>query len=97
MNEAAAQLPEYPVVMHMKGVGPQLMAEIGDVTRFPHKGAITAYPGVDSGANESGTYEQKSVDTSKRGSADLRKTLFRILSINSLIKNGLRENRTMSI
>ena len=34
---------EYPVVMAMKGVGkslgPQLMAEIGDVSRFTHKGA----------------------------------------------------------
>ncbi len=47
MNETASQLPEYPVVMAMKGVGaslgPQLMAEIGDVSRFTHKGAITAF------------------------------------------------------
>ena len=39
-----------PVVMAMKGVGtslgPQLMAEIGDVSRFTHKGAITAFAGV---------------------------------------------------
>ena len=51
MNETASKLPEYPVVMAMKGVGPslgpQLMAEIGDVTRFTHKGAITAFAGVD--------------------------------------------------
>lgn len=85
------------------------MDEIGDATRFPHKGAITSFASVDPGANESGTYEQKSVDTSKQGSADLRKTLFQVMnvliktmsqkvpSINSLIKNGLRENRTMSI
>ena len=81
MNETAAKLPEYPVVMNMKGVGPslgpQLMAEIGDVTRFTHKGAITA--GVDPGVNESGSYEQKSVPTSKRGSAELRKTLFQVM------------------
>lgn len=42
MNETAANLPEYPLVMQMNGVGPspgpQLMAEIGDVTRFTHKG-----------------------------------------------------------
>ena len=71
MNETASQLPEYPVVMAMKGVGtslgPQLMAEIGDVSRFTHKGAITAFAGVDPGVNESGSYEQKSVPTSKRG------------------------------
>ena len=83
MNETAAKLPEYPVVMNMNGVGPslgpQLMAEIGDVTRFTHKGAITAFAGVDPGVNESGSYEQKSVPTSKRGSAELRKTLFQVM------------------
>lgn len=83
MNETAAKLPEYPVVMEMKGVGPslgpQLIAEIGDVTRFTHRGAITAFAGVDPGVNESGTYEQKSVPTSKRGSSSLRKTLFQVM------------------
>ena len=74
MNETASQLPEYPVVMAMKGVGaslgPQLMAEIGDVSRFTHKGAITAFAGVDPGVNESGRKKKKSVPTSKRGSSD---------------------------
>ena len=88
MNETAAKLPEYPVVMEMKGVGPslgpQLIAEIGDVTRFTHKGAITAFAGVDPGVNESGTYAQKSVPASKRGSSMLRKTLFQVM--DALIK-----------
>lgn len=85
MNVTASKLPEYPIVMEMKGVGPtlgpQLMAEIGDVTRFTHKGAITAFAGVDPGVNESGTYEQKSVKTSKRGSAYLRKSLFQVMDM----------------
>lgn len=85
MNETASRLPEYPVVMAMKGVGislgPQLMAEIGDVTRFTHKGAITAFAGVDPGVNQSGTYDQKSVHASKRGSSTLRKTLFQVMDI----------------
>lgn len=46
MNQTASQLPEYPVVMEMNGVGPtlglQLIAEIGDVTRFAHRGYLTA-------------------------------------------------------
>ena len=83
MNEMAAKLPEYPIVMAMKGVGPslgpQLMAEIGDVTRFTHKTAITAFAGVDPGVNQSGSYEQRSVHASKRGSAELRKTLFQVM------------------
>lgn len=89
MNETASKLPEYPVVMSMKGVGPslgpQLMAEIGDVTRFSHKAAITAFAGVDPGVNESGTYAQKSVPTTKRGSSELRRTLF--LVMDALIKS----------
>ena len=85
MNETASKLPEYPVVMEMKGVGPslgpQLMAEIGDVARFTHKGAITAFAGVDPGVNNSGDYSQKSVHISKHGPPVLRKTLFQIMDI----------------
>lgn len=85
MNETAAKLPEYNIVMEMKGVGPslgpQLMAEIGDVSRFTHKGAITAFAGVDPGINESGSYAQKSVPTTKRGSSLLRKTLFQVMDV----------------
>lgn len=88
MNETASKLPEYSIVMGMKGVGsslgPQLIAEIGDVTRFTHKGALTAFAGVDPGVNQSGSYEQKSVHTSKRGSSSLRKTLFQVM--DALIK-----------
>lgn len=85
MNETASRLPEYPVVMAMSGVGPslgpQLIAEIGDVARFTHKGAVTAFAGVDPGVNQSGTYDQKSVHASKRGSSALRKTLFQVMDV----------------
>ncbi len=90
MNEAASTLPEYPVVMAMNGVGPtlgpQLMAEIGDVTRFTHRGALTAFAGVDPGKNDSGQHIQKSVHTTKKGSPNLRKTLFQIM--DGLIKRS---------
>lgn len=83
MNRIAAELPEYPVVMAMCGVGtslgPQLMAEIGDITRFTRREKLTAFAGVDPGANQSGTYEAQSVSTSKKGSPYLRKTLFLIM------------------
>ena len=90
MDETASMLPEYPVVMAMNGVGstfgPQLMAEIGDVTRFTHRGALTAFAGVDPGKNDSGQHVQKSVRTSKKGSPNLRKTLFQIM--DGLIKRS---------
>jgi transposase len=85
MNRLAQQLPEYQIVMGLYGVGeslgPQLMAEIGDARRFAHKGSLTAFAGVDPGANQSGSYEAKSTRSSKRGSPELRKTLFVLMTI----------------
>lgn len=63
---------------------PQLIAEIGDVSRFTHREALTAFAGVDPGKNDSGKHIQNSVRTSKKGSPYLRKTLFQIM--DSLIK-----------
>lgn len=83
MLKLSAQLPEYPVVMEMRGVGdslgPQLMAEIGDVTRFAHRSSITSFAGVDPGADQSGGHESKSVRTSKSGPPELRKALFLVM------------------
>ena len=83
MDQIASTLPEYSVVMAMNGVGPtlgpQLMAEIGDPTRFAHKGALTAFAGVDPGADQSGDHDRKSNRTSKKGSPYLRRTLFLIM------------------
>ena len=50
----ASMLLEFDVVMAMQGAGeitgPQLMAEIGDVRRFTHKGALAAFAGMDAAA-----------------------------------------------
>ncbi len=83
MLALASQLPEFPVVMNMRGVGdslgPKLMAEIGDVTRFARRSAITSFAGVDPGADQSGGHEAKSVPTSKSGPPELRKALFLVM------------------
>ncbi len=85
MDSLASKLPEYPVVMSMFGVGttlgPQLIAEIGDVHKFTKRSQLTAFAGVDPGVNESGDYAQKSVHTSKHGSPYLRRTLFLIMDV----------------
>lgn len=85
MNRLAAQLPEYTVVMSMYGVGeslgPQLMAEIGDVQRFAGKQSLVAFAGVDPMPNQSGAKESRSNRSSKRGSPLLRKTLFNLMSM----------------
>ena len=84
MNELASTLPEYNTVMSMYGVGPtygpQLIAEIGDITRFEHRSAITAFAGVDPGVEQSGVMNHKSNRASKHGAPRLRKTLFQIMT-----------------
>lgn len=84
MNRLAAQLPEYPVVMGMYGVGeslgPQLIAEIGDIRRFAGKQSLVAFAGVDPMPNQSGAKNSRSNKTSKRGTPYLRKTLFNVMS-----------------
>ena len=86
MNRLASQLPEYPVVMEMYGVGesfgPQLMAEIGDVRRFERKQSLVAFAGIDPMPNQSGEKNVRSNKSSKRGSPYLRKTLFNIMTVH---------------
>ncbi len=83
MLRLASALPEYPVVLAMRGVGetlgPQLIAEIGDVGRFSHKGALVAFAGVDAPPFQSGAFESKNRSISKRGSPALRKSLFQVM------------------
>ena len=85
MQDLASTLPEYPIVMGMYGVGPslgpQLMAEIGDVRRFHSKSALVAFAGIDAPPYQSGNIDVRSRSISKRGSAKLRRTLFLVMSI----------------
>ena len=83
MTRLAKQLPEYDTVRAMYGVGEttaaQLMAEIGDVRRFPRRSSIVGFAGVDPAVDQSGKHSAKSVPTTKRGSPHLRKTLYQIV------------------
>ena len=85
MQSLASSLPEYPVVMRMFGVGPalgpQLMAEIGDVRRFHSKKALVAFAGIDAPPYQSGQMDIYSRSISKRGSASLRRTLFLLMGV----------------
>lgn len=85
MNCLASSLPEYNIVMGMFGVGPvlgsQLIAEIGDVSRFHNKRALVAFAGLDAPPFQSGNFNAQSRSISKRGPAALRKTLFQVMSV----------------
>ena len=73
------------MVMEMFGVGPtlgpQLMAEIGDVRRFHSKKALVAFAGIDAPPYQSGQIDVRSRSISKRGSASLRRTLFLVMGV----------------
>lgn len=90
MDSLACSLPAYTTVMSIYGVGktygPQLIAEIGDVSRFTHREALTAFAGVDPGVDQSGQHNKKSNRASKVGSTRLRKTLFQIMT--TLLQNA---------
>lgn len=82
--DLAAQMLEYPAVINMFGVGetlgPQLMAETGDVRRFERKQSLIAFAGVDAPPYQSGAFEATKWSISKRGCPRLRKTLFQVMS-----------------
>lgn len=82
--ELASQLPEYPVVAQMYGVGDitsfQLIAEIGNIYRFPKKSSLVSYAGLDTEPNDSGIVTHKSNEITKKGSPHLRRTLFLVMS-----------------
>ena len=94
MQSLAASLPEYPVVMGMFGVGPtlgpQLLAEIGDVRRFKNKHSLIAYAGIDAPPYQSGAFHASERHISKRGNSYLRKTGYEIMQ--SLIKHKPADN-----
>jgi transposase len=62
------------------GVGPVLaasiLAEIGDIGRFPRLESLVAYAGIDPGVFESGAFKGTRQHISKRGSPYLRRALY---------------------
>ncbi|GHV39810.1 hypothetical protein FACS189490_03990 [Clostridia bacterium] len=80
MIKLAKQMPEYPAVIKLYGVGDtiaaKLIGEIGDVRRFESKRSLVAYSGVDPDKNDSGQKISKSGKISRSGDALIRKAAF---------------------
>ena len=94
MQRLAMLLPEYDIVLAMGGVGtvfaPQLIAEIGDVSRFTKKGSLVAFAGLDAPPFQSGTFESHNRHISKKGSPHLRRVLFQVCDV--LLKQSLADD-----
>lgn len=82
MKRLAASLPEYEVVIAFRSVGEllasQLMAEIGDIYRYPKKSSLVCFAGLEPVEDKSGNFQGKE-NISKQGSPHLRKTLFQVM------------------
>jgi transposase len=83
MSKLASALPEYDTVLAMHGVGrtlaPQLIAEIGDIRRYPKRSSLARFAGIEPPENQSGADNQHSRRISKQGSPHLRKALFQVM------------------
>lgn len=71
-------------------LGPQLIAEIHDVSRFNRKQSLVTFAGVDVLPCQSDTFESKNRHIPKRGSPRLCKTLFQIMS--TIIQHAPADN-----
>ena len=70
-----------PLVIVGPTLGPQLIAEIGDVRRFYSKKALVAYAGLDAPPNDSGDVTGRHKSMSKIGASSLRRTRFLVMSV----------------
>jgi transposase len=76
--------------MHAVGktLAPQIIAEIGDVRRFPKRTSLACFAGIEPPENQSGVYNQHSRHISKQGSPHLRRALFQVMQCALKLKNA---------
>lgn len=69
-----------PLILTVPGIsvatGAQIVAEIGDVSRFRSAASIVKYAGINSGVSQSGAFEAKGSPITKVGSPYLRRALY---------------------
>ncbi|MDU2898740.1 MAG: transposase, partial [Finegoldia magna] len=82
-------------IMSIPGVGielgPTIISEIGDISRFDSSSKLLAYVGLDPSINQSGTFHSSFSTMSKRGSSYLRDSLFKAAFIISQIEPVFKE------
>lgn len=71
---------DYQLLLSLVGIGPSLAvslcAEIGDIHRFTSAKQLVAYAGLDPRVRQSGTVLNRNTKLTKRGSSELRHSLF---------------------
>ena len=83
--EAEVNLKDYKLLQSIVGIGPHIapsiLAEIGDVTRFPSSKQLIAFAGFDPKQRQSGSSMNRTGRITKRGSPELRRVLFLAASV----------------
>lgn len=91
MKELAQQTEEYEVAMEFSGIGDklavQLVAELGDMSKFRNKNCLIAFAGIDAPPRQSGQYHGTRRHISKRGSPILRKVGYQAMKCMKSSKN----------
>jgi len=71
---------DYELLQSIIGIGPHIavsiLAEVGDITRFPSSKQLIAFAGFDPKQKQSGTTLNRTGRLTKRGSPELRRVLF---------------------
>ena len=71
---------DYNLLLSIVGIGPvtatSILAEVGDIARFPSARQLIAYAGLDPKVKQSGTSLNRNTKLTKRGSPELRRALF---------------------
>ena len=82
-------------ITSLPGVGPIygaiILAEIGDISRFPSAKQVVSYAGLDATVNESGEFKGQRSSISKRGSPYLRRALWGAAFVASWSNPELKE------
>jgi transposase len=85
MISQASLSPVYSLLRSIPGIGEltavTILAEIGDVNKFPTPKQLVAFSGLDPSVFESGKFKSSNNRISKRGSAYIRKMLYRAVIV----------------
>lgn len=84
-----------PLILTIPGIsvatGAQIVAEIGDVSRFRNAAALVSYAGINSSVNQSGKFELQGGSITKHGSPYLRRALYLAAQGAYRFDSGLRD------
>ena len=93
--DLARELPNYELLLTIPGISNNLaariIAEIGDINRFPRAKSLVAYVGIDPNVYQSGDNEGLHLRITKKGNKELRCLLY------LAIQNTIQGNNRISI